>query len=240
MNTRHITTQKIFCMNLFLGAIIVIQSVSLGGMNQPQPVDHELFFQAAKKDDAQCIRELLQNKRVNINAQDASGKTALSWSSYNKSAMALQELLKYHPDLNLANKYGWTPLKKAASCGNVKAVSLLIDAGADVNCADDEGYTPLMNAHDNTEITQILISAGAHVNHQAFKDGTTPLMWATIESRKDVIQLLIAAGATDTLFNKRGENARMIAAKKSDPSLLGFLEKEFGKISVAKDARVDF
>lgn len=233
MNMYFLIINKFFYAYLLTTTIFIGPTFTALAMDQQPPIVQQ-FFDAAIHDNPEKIRDLLLTHKVNINTQDSAGKTALSWAAYNKDNKALQELLRHHPDINLANKHLWTPLKKAASSGNEGAVRLLIDAGADVNRADDEGYTPLMNAHENYTITQMLIKAGAQVNHQAFKDGTTALMWATIASQMHVMTLLIDAGAQDTLLNKRQENARIIAAKKSDHRVLELLEERFGKIHIFK------
>lgn len=189
----------------------------------------ELLFEAARVNDVQAIQRLVTEEKVHINARDKYGKTSISIAASFGANNALTQLLAYGADINLPNKHGWTPLKKAADRGQKETVKILLDARAEINKEDNEGYTPLMNAYDKREIAKLLIDKGANVNHQAFKDGTTVLIWATIEGRLDIMQLLIDAGAKDNLCDKWGRNARSIASGARDIRLSFLLEEKFGK-----------
>lgn len=195
----------------------------------------KILFDAAKNDNPQTIKELIEKEKVNINACNGDGKTALSIAASFGANKALIQLLSYGPDINLPNKYGWTPLKKASNEGTVHhqrridSVKLLLEAGAAIDQEDDEGYTPLMIACP--EIAEILIAHKANVNHQASKDRTTPLMWAVINNKIQTVTILIDAGAHDKLRNSQGRNAREIARNYGLDrfGILQLLEEKFGK-----------
>jgi hypothetical protein len=197
-------------------------------------IEKILFF-AAQNDDSQTIKELIEKEKVNINARNGDGKTALSIAASFGANKALIQLLSYGPDINLPNKYGWTPLKKASNEGTVHherrvdSVKLLLEAGAAIDQEDDEGYTPIMIACP--EIAKILISHRANVNHQASRDGTTSLMWAVINNKIQTVTMLIDAGAHDKFRNNRGYNAREIARNFGSHrfAILRLLEQKFGK-----------
>ncbi|MDB4808207.1 ankyrin repeat domain-containing protein, partial [Verrucomicrobia bacterium] len=65
-------------------------------------------------------------------------------------------------DVNVKNKFGSTPMHKAAAFGQKEVVELLIAAAADVNEKTDDGETPLVTAiiHKQTEITDLLRKHG--------------------------------------------------------------------------------
>lgn len=228
-------------------------------VRKEQRKQEEALFEAARTDNPHAIKNLIEKDRVNINARNTYGKTALSiaaslgadraliqllgynveacdlipLSEYDAERKILISLLGYNADINLPNKYGWTPLKKAASAGHVNSVKLLLGAGAPVDTEDSEGYTPLMNAYKNPIIAQLLIDAGAAVNHQAHKDGKTTLMWAVTDGEIAVVKVLLAAGAQDNVRDHYGKNARDIAegwSELQDHSIcLKLLEEKFGK-----------
>ncbi len=203
-----------------------------------QTVLEKLLFEAAKNNDPGKIKELIEIKKVNVNACDSHGKTALSLAASFGANKAIIQLLHHNPDVNLPNKCGWTPLKKAADKNHLETVALLLDAKAAVNQEDDDGYTPLLNAYNKPSIAKLLIAHGANVNHQAHRDNMTALLWATQENQLEVLQLLIAAGAHDKSRNKRtNRNARDVASIRAGEknlapyaqSCLELLEEKFGK-----------
>ncbi len=93
--------------------------------------------------------------------------------------------LKHEEGVDVADKYGRTPLMKAAGRGNLERVRTLLESGAEVNAVDADGRTPLMiiaawgrmETVQHLTITKMLLQYGAEVNVTA-KRGHTPLMAA--------------------------------------------------------------
>lgn len=108
------------------------------------------------------------------------------------------------------NKLGETKLYRAVRSGNVKEVKRLLRDGADPDIADSHGLTPLHQAAywGETEITALLLKAGANVNAENNGKGWTPLHSAAVSggmvSRRDVIELLVDAGAKADTKDKHG------------------------------------
>jgi len=86
-----------------------------------------------------------------------------------------------------------TELHRAASTENVDSVGELLWAHADVHAKDGLGNTPLHLAADG-KIARALIEAGARPN-AASDDGLTPLHYAVLLKRVEVMQELMQAGA---------------------------------------------
>lgn len=203
----------------------------------------EALFIAAENNDAEKIKELLEQKKMNINARNDRGKTAVCIAASRGKNEALQELLRHNPDVNLPDNDCWTPLKKAADYGHLESAKLLLAAGANPNLADKEGYTPLMHASRakmSFAMMQLLLTAGADTNHSAC-DGTTALYHAVADSRLVLVQLLVERGATDSSrCIKNGWNARDLAntykgsvdyygLKSEGHKCADFLNKGFGE-----------
>lgn len=85
----------------------------------------------------------LVEAKVNLNAKDSSGWTALKHASRNGHDDIVEALIEAGADLNLADEEGWTPLIAAASRAAWSTMQLLIDAGADVAQQGDGGATAL-------------------------------------------------------------------------------------------------
>jgi len=117
-------------------------------------------------------------------------------------------LIKYGADVNLKDKHGRTPVQCAAARGNSNVLKLLIDNGGEVNNIGS-GVTPLFEAilgnnislvvagfggnNPRMENIKVLIKAGANVN--AICDGTSILELAQEKEHKEIVKMLIIAGA---------------------------------------------
>jgi len=104
---------------------------------------------------------------VDINGQDASGRTALLEAAWGGSADIADFLLDRGADPNIADKSGFTPLMRAVEGGQQSIAAALIKKGADVNCRGNvRGTTPLMLAAESGDQNMItmLLDDGARIN----------------------------------------------------------------------------
>ena len=112
--------------------------------------------------------------------------------------------------INKRDKNGETRLYRAVRSGNIKEVKRLLKDGADPNVADNHGLSPLHQAAywGETGIVEALLKAGASVHAENGGKGWTPLHSAAVSvgmhARKDVINLLVKAGAKDDAKDKHG------------------------------------
>lgn len=98
--------------------------------------------------------------------------------------------------VNATDKYGITPLMRAALDGRTNDVRWLINRKANVNARDKDSETALMAAafsgHD--EVVEMLLRNGADVNVVSHR-GATALSLAQTNGHKDVVKMLVASGA---------------------------------------------
>src|SRR5512132_644194 len=67
------------------------------------------LIEAAKNGDRAALRVLIEQK-VDVNAADADGTTALHWSAYRDDLESVELLVRAGANVNAANDLGATPL----------------------------------------------------------------------------------------------------------------------------------
>ena len=114
-------------------------------------------------------------------------------------------------DLNVQDKYGFTPLIHAAcnttliyaiKSNTIEIVKLLLEYGADVNKQDKYGNTALIHAasNDNCEVVEILLDYDADIDKQN-NDGYTALIWAAFNNNRKMVELLLDYYADEFILN---------------------------------------
>jgi ankyrin repeat protein len=141
-----------------------------------------------------------------------------------RDASRLRELLAEHPDLAVRRMKHWcdhpigaSPLGYVAMMrfdtsrgvwrdvpGTGALARALLDAGAPVDGDSEDAETPLMTAasYGDAEVARVLIEAGADLSATASPTaggvpGGTALRHAAVFGMTDVVDVLLAAGATD-------------------------------------------
>src|SRR5207247_13852 len=109
------------------------------------PAGDARLVTALKNRDTAAARVLLK-QRVDVNAADAEGMTALHWAAHWGDLDTVKLLLAAGADAKAANRYGVAPLHEAATIGNADIVEALLKAGANPNAAYGSGETPAMSA----------------------------------------------------------------------------------------------
>jgi ankyrin repeat protein len=151
---------------------------------------------AAMRSDREAVRTLLQQK-IDVNAGQPDGTTALHWAVQKDDLETAQLLLKSGAKADTATRYGVTPIYLAALNGNAAMIDVLLKAGASPNAANPGGETALMTAAKTgkPDAVKLLLDRGAKVNEKESVRGQTALMWAVLENHPDIVKMLLAAGA---------------------------------------------
>ena len=152
--------------------------------------------EAAKEMDRATIRALLE-QRLDVNAAQVDGMTALHWAAHQDDLEIAKLLVRAGANGKAANRYGVTPLSLAGTNGNGAMVELLLEAGADPNTALPGGETVLLTAAraGKVEAVKALLARGADVHAKEGQRGQTALMWAAAEGHTAVVEALLSAGA---------------------------------------------
>jgi ankyrin repeat protein len=160
------------------------------------PADATRLVDAVKHGDAAAVQALL-HARVDVNAPEGDGTTALHWAVQADDAPLARTLIRAGAKVSAANRLGVTPMALAAANGSDALLSLLIENGADPNEASPEGETVLMTASRTGKVpaVELLLQAGADVNATEKWRGETALMWAAAENHGEAVTALVKGGA---------------------------------------------
>ncbi len=159
------------------------------------PSDPSRLVDAVKRGDAAAVHALLR-ARVDVNAPEGDGTTALHWAVQADDVALARTLIRAGAKVSAANRLGVTPMALAATNGSDALLGLLLEAGANPNEASPEGETVLMTATRTGKLPAVerLMKAGADVNATETWRGETALMWAAAENHGGVVTALVEHG----------------------------------------------
>jgi uncharacterized protein len=172
-------------------ALGVVLSVGLGAAGSDLRLTD-----AVMRADREAVRTLIQQK-IDVNASQPDGTTALHWAVRRDDVESAQMLIRAGANVDATTRYGVTPLYLASVNGNAAAIDALLRSGADPNTATPGGETALMTAARTGKVDAValLLDKGALVNAKEHVRGQTALMWSVLENHPAVVSLLLARGA---------------------------------------------
>ncbi len=153
------------------------------------------LIKAVKNNKVDKVKQILKENKININAQNTHGETALAIAARWGRLPIIKLLLQAGAQVNTAEETGITPLQSAVMAGHIKIAQLLLDNGADINARDTKrGRTPLnwvvrmtegsvkkiseqIPVKKSLELLNLLLSRNADPAIEDFKR-ITPLKWA--------------------------------------------------------------
>ncbi|WP_424244706.1 ankyrin repeat protein [Elusimicrobium posterum] len=227
----------------------VAAALALSACNK---VSDKEFAQAIQSCDAVKIEEML-NKGANPNVHIYSGGATigkgddlgpgLSFVLWPCKKTELTDLfITKGVDVNGKSAEGFTVLMSAVGANDVNTIKKLLAAGADVNARAFEGTgsSPLFDAimlsrEENTEaVVKLLIASGAQLNVQVGETGATPLILASMMNKKNIVQILLDAGADTSIKTEKGKTALDYANEKGYKDIAALLQKNAKKKTSAK------
>ena len=176
---------------------------------------------AAQRKDSAALRAMV-TKKVNVNAPQPDGTTALLWAAHWNDVETVKLLLRAGANAGATNRFGASPLSEAATSGNADLVKVLLEAGADAKAlSTPDGETVLMSAarSGNVDAVRMLLDRGADVNARERYKGQTALMWAAAERHAPVVRLLLERGADWKVrgFDRETKPPKLSAASAISP-----------------------
>jgi ankyrin repeat protein len=169
---------------------------------------------AVKSGDTAAALALI-DRRVDVNAPEADGTTALHWAVHRNDLDLADRLIRAGAQVNAKNDYGATPMSEAALTGNADMIERLLKAGADVESPNADGQDALMVVArtGRVDAAGVLLRHGAKVNAVEQWRGQTALMWAAAQSQPAMVKALVAAGADVNARSKVNNWQRQVTAE---------------------------
>src|SRR6266700_3447424 len=132
---------------------------------------------AAMQGNGDVVRSLLKQK-VDVDAGQGDGTTALHWAAFRDDLEMVKTLLAAGANVKAATREGAiTPLFMACTNGNAAIVEALLKAGAEANSV------------------KVLLEHGADLKAKESAHGQTALMFAAALNRDAAVRVLLTHGA---------------------------------------------
>ena len=219
MGSRHASGRRLAAALLMAG--LGVAGARLDAAGQEAAGQEAAVADAVQRGDRTAVAALLA-QRVDVDAAQDDGTTALHWAAYLNDAETSAALIRAGARADAPNRYRVTPLALASQNGNAAIIEQLVAAGVDPNDprqAVNAGETPLMHAarSGQVEAVRALARAGADRDAQEGWNGQSALMWAAAEGHVPVVEALIAAGADIRARSNTGATPLLFAARKGSP-----------------------
>lgn len=163
------------------------------------------------------IVEAFVAAKVQIDATNGDGITALMNAASGGRDGMVRLLLEYGAKVDRADTDGWTALMYAAAGGHWSAVKELIEAKATVDAASKKGWTPLGLALYNGRgsASEKLIAAGAKMPEKA-PNGLNAILLAAYGRDLACVRQVLEAGQPTTGRDADGWSALALASAYGD------------------------
>ncbi|KKP03521.1 hypothetical protein THAR02_04384 [Trichoderma harzianum] len=155
-------------------------------------------FGLAIRNGKAAVGKLLLNRGADIEAQQTNdGGTELHIVAATGKGDMVKFLLDHGANIEAKNNHGSTPFCLAIWNGKMMMANLLLNRGANIEARQNaRGFTELhiMACYGKVDIVKFLLDHGANIEAKT-NDGRTPLRWAVLNGKADVVKLLRARGA---------------------------------------------
>lgn len=181
----------------------------------PEPGQNALMF-AAARGNKDCV-DLLLKAGVDVDMLSRKGNTALSLAAGRGQADVVEMLLKANANPNVPDPQKRTPVMIAAANGYDNVVKVLTKEFAALDEQDTGGSTAVYEAVANQKHGALKVLLDAHANPDmpltlpAFTKNWTALMAAARDGDIKSVELLVHAGAKQSIQNSDGNTALMVA-----------------------------
>lgn len=161
----------------------------------------------------------LLQQGADVSIRNCNSQTALHLAVRNRCEIA-KEIIHRGADINVSDKYGYTPLHEAVLYSNYEAICMLLYYNADASAVCKQLITPFMLAvHKNVDlrIQKLLLNYEIDINRTC-RAGCNSLLLA-LDSGSEIILDLLERGANVNEYSE-GKNALDLVLQHSNTSYL--------------------
>jgi ankyrin repeat-rich membrane spanning protein len=184
---------------------------------------------AVERGQTKIVERLLAHG-VNLSAVGNMGNSSIMIAARKGYTSMMKALLEHDPAttkkmINMTNKQNITPLDFAVGNDRVEIARMLIKHGADVNKEDSQGRTILFdmtNCKNGVAFVKLILEHDINIHHED-KHGNTAMRTAFFHENLEIIKLLMDAGLTLDMCNKKGVSLAHCVAKWGMYSMAKFL-----------------
>lgn len=170
---------------------------------------------ACRKEDPQCVRELLEDCQAKLDVVDKNAETPFHYAA-RQDSFQLMELLCKHSSgggVNKLSSSGETALHIACRLGKTETVRAVLQSGARCDIIGGQGY-PIHTALKYSEKSCVEAILDSDPNQLCSEDpryGGTPLHWT---KTPELCRLLIARGCNVNYLSQSGETPLHIMVRR--------------------------
>ncbi len=190
------------------------------------PYGRTALLLAADRGEAEVTGFLLRNG-AEIDAADDAGYTALHYTAMSTSVATMDTLLSWSTNVDATDDLDRGPLTSAVLARQPEMIYKLLLAGANPNLRDKNGMGPLhhavmIGAGDVVaelvkQFSDIDMLTGTGLADKAW-EGATALHLAIAFDNNELMEQLIAAGASTSIANRKGDTPLMLAIRQAPGS----------------------
>jgi ankyrin repeat protein len=190
----------------------------------------DVYSAAALGDQEYVLAAIKKDPAIVKSTPALDGRTLLHLAARGGFRDLVALLIEHRADVHAAGD-GFTPLYYAAAHGHASVIELLAAKGAKIDVVDSNGESALMHAvmRDQPGAVKALLKHKANVNLKTPLGNYTPLHFAmTWNSSKEVVELLLSAGADPNARNNLGFSPYDLAKHSNNSKTNVELLKKFG------------
>ncbi|WP_312285255.1 ankyrin repeat domain-containing protein [Yokenella regensburgei] len=189
------------------------------------------FLEAAEQGNAAGLKACLE-KRVDINATNRQGRTAIIIASLNKHYDCVTLLINAGADINKQDQTCFNPFLLSCLNNDLQLLRLVLPAKPDLDRLTrfgGVGITPASEKGHVEIVRELLAHTDINVNHTNFV-GWTPLLEAIVlndggEKQQQIVSLLLEHGANPHMTDKYGKTPLELAQEKGYHAIAELLKQ---------------